>query len=232
MISRTSMADTLGTWRPGRAGTGARAVGLRRGAQDADERVRRALERAGTEHEHEAAAARVLPLDVAHAGHPRLDDAADDVEAHLVADVDAEALVDAVLDRHLELGASAASGACPPRTARSVTSSFGSRSVAVGDRVLAAERAAAAHVGVVFEIDVAAVHAGHAGAQHRNQRPAWRPRCRPRGTRECRRLILLDVDQEHVRALPAARRSRSRDRFDCSARTPRRRSCPARPRAG
>ena len=100
-----------------------------------------------------------LPLDLAHAGHPRLDDAAEDVEAHQIADVDAEALVDALLDRDLELGASAGSGGCPSRTRPSSKRLVRLEVIAVGDHVLARRAPPRPRTScIVLEIDVAAAH--------------------------------------------------------------------------
>ena len=86
------------------------------------------VERPGPEHEHEPAVARVFPLDVADAGDPRLDDAAEDVEAHQVADVDARSARGC--SRSIETSssvASAGSGACPVQNCPVDHVSFGSR---------------------------------------------------------------------------------------------------------
>ena len=79
------------------------------------------------------------------------------------------------------------------------------QAIAIGDHVLAAERAAAADVLIGVEIDVAAAHAGDPRAQHRDQRRHLRAAVEERAKRID--LILLDVDQEHVGAV-ALRRDR------------------------
>ncbi len=71
--------------------------------------MRRLIEHARPEHEHEAAGAAVGPFDAPHAGHARLDDPAHDVEPHRVADVDEEALAQALFDGHLGVAAGVAS---------------------------------------------------------------------------------------------------------------------------
>ena len=77
--------------------------------------------------------------------------------------------------------------------------------VAIGDDVLARERAAAAHVAEVFEVHVAAAHRRHPSAQNGHQTGgrgagilalAQQRLARPR-------LIALDVDDEHVGAAAA-----------------------------
>jgi hypothetical protein len=70
--------------------------------------------------------------------------------------------------------------------------------VAVGDHVLARQRAAAADVLITIEVEVAAANARHARPQHRNQHRIAGPFAQERAHRPD--LILLDVDQEHVRA--------------------------------
>ena len=85
---------------------------------EADERMRRTRKGARVEDEHEPAAARVAPFDVTDAGHPREHLAAEDVEAHVVADMDVEALVNALLDRHFGRGAADLSSALPERPLR------------------------------------------------------------------------------------------------------------------
>ena len=97
--SRTSIADTFGKLRDQVALEAPALGGIHRRLEDADPGLRRLVERARPEDEHEPAAARVLPLHLADARHARLDDPADDVEAHRVADLDLEPLVDALLDR-------------------------------------------------------------------------------------------------------------------------------------
>ena len=74
------------------------AVACRRSADETDKRVWRLSQDAGTENEHEPAAARVLPANAAHARDSCFERTSDDVELHPVADVDAETLVDALLD--------------------------------------------------------------------------------------------------------------------------------------
>ena len=139
-----------------------------------------------------------------------------------------EPLVDALLDRHLGSGASPASAGCPVQNAPSITFSFGLEVVAIGDHVLAAERAAAADVLERVEVD------------RRGRGRRSRARAAPESARRLRRrlrasrnaahgvdLILLDVDQEHVRRRRAAARARTAAAgCDCSERTPRTKKLP------
>ena len=100
--------------------------------------------------------ARVLPLDIAHARDARLKDAAEHVEPHLIADVDPEALVDALLDRHFEQRRVRGQRTLP-RPELAVRDSFvGLEVIAIGDDVLARERPAAPDVLIAVEVDVAA----------------------------------------------------------------------------
>ena len=95
---------------------------------------------------------------------------------------------------------------------------------AIGDGVFAAERAAAAHVLVVLEIELAALRRRRrARAAPAAARGAAPPLVQVRGDRRLDRLhlIALDVEQEHVRRV--RRRcctANCATRFSCSDRTP------------
>ena len=96
------------------------------------------VERSGPEHEHEAAGARVTPVDRAHAGDFRLDRLSEDVEADGVAHLNLEAVAQALLDRDLRRRRRRR---VPERPA--TTRSFALQRGTIGDRVFAGERAAA-----------------------------------------------------------------------------------------
>ena len=133
-ISWKSITDTFGNRSTRSCWNRARAWTSRRALERRDEGLRRLVERAGPEHEHEAAVARIAPVDFADAGDPRADDAAEDVEPHRVADVDAaNRSCRPLLDRHFGFRATARS-----RTRRRRPVSFDFEVVAVGDGVLAA----------------------------------------------------------------------------------------------
>jgi len=74
-----------------------------RALQRSDERLRRLLERARPEHEHEPAGPRVLEIDVANARDLRVHRPPEDVEADDVADADGEALVQPLFHGDLRL---------------------------------------------------------------------------------------------------------------------------------
>ena len=124
---------------------------------------------------------------------------------HLIADVDREALVDALLDRDFLLGIGHECGLpCPELTGRDflVLRQVGS----IGDRIFAGERAAAAHVGIALEVDVASPHARDPGPQRRDdprRRVTLLTRIEQRS--DAVGLIGLDVDEKEIRpALPDA----------------------------
>src|SRR5688572_23045522 len=169
--------------------------GIVRPLHKSDEAVRRLLEHARTEHEHESAGAAVGPFDKPYARHPGADHAAQDVEANRVADVDLERLVDELLDRHFRLIGRRRLPNLPGHHFL-VALELG----AVGDGVFAPQRAAAADVLVVLEIDLAPLDADDTGAQHRQQTRLGGARLlvsRDRGAHPLD-LVLLDVEQEHV----------------------------------
>src|SRR4029077_12400589 len=62
--------------------------------------LRRLIQRTRPEDEHEAAVARLAPLDAANAGDARLDRPPQDVESHGVADVQPGAFGNLAFDRH------------------------------------------------------------------------------------------------------------------------------------
>ena len=129
-------------------------------------------------------------------------------------------------------GASAASGPCPDPELAVDDPFVRLEVIAIGDDVLAGERAAAADVLIAVEVHVAAANAGDPRAQHRNQSRTACAR-RSRNAAHGRDLILLDVDQEHVRRRRVAPPARSAQGGWTAARGRRaRRSCRGRRPAG
>ena len=167
------MTDTFGKLRD-EAGLHARPrVGVARALERRDEGVRRVVEDAGAEHEHEAAGAEVLPVHPADARHARGDDAPQDVEAHLIADVEAACCAGSP--------PRSTPRARPPRPPSShhspaITFSLRLERRTVGHGELARQAAAPAHLLVAVERDVAALHADDPGAQHRDRAAAAAPR--------------------------------------------------------
>ena len=172
------------------------------GAHGREEPVRRALERAGAEHEHESAAAPFAPLDAADAADPRVNRPPEHIEAHDVADVDAEALDDAFFDR--DFGKRTPDLTPVARTSGkrpSISVSFDFELAAIGDRVLARQHAAPLQV-----FDLVEVHAlaRDPRAQHGNEQ-RLRLRRQPLGEKRLHvgGLVLLNVDEKHVRRVLA-----------------------------
>ena len=98
----------------------------------------------------------------------------------------------------------------------------------IGDGELARQAAAAAHVLVALEVDVASAHADDARAQHRNQlRRGVVAVLRDRGARSRRRAAPAGCRAGTCPARPRPSAARSRwSRFACSARTPRMKKVP------
>ena len=95
-------------------------------------------------------------------------------------------------------------------------------------RVLAAERAARAHVLEALEVRLAAADARHARPQHRDQ-PESAGAVRRIGEERAHAvgLVALDVDQEHVGRVRGRSGSRTRSsRLACSDRTPTMKNAP------
>ena len=158
--------------------------------------MRRPFEHAGTEHEHEPALPRIVPVDLADAGDARLDDAPEHVEAH----ADRRAA-----GRH-ERAARPRSTPPPRQTGRrrgqnapSTMRSLAGERIAPGDDELAGDRPVLAHGVDRCEVERAPLDADDARAQHRDE-ARRRRRCRRgrAGYGDAVALILLDVDQEHV----------------------------------
>ena len=147
-----------------------------------------------------------------------------DVEAHRVADVDLEALVDALLDRHFG-GASRSprgSASSDRQNAPSIDLLVRLEVIAIGDRELARERALAADVLEGLEVGVAPAHAGHARAHDRDQ-PRRAGAGALRASRNARTAVHLrrqDLDQEHVGAARPSSSENCCSRLACSERTP------------
>ena len=161
------------------------------------EGLRRLIEHARPEYEHEAAVARVAPLHVPDARHRRVHDAAQDVEVHRVADVDEAALVDALFDRHLR----GRRRPVPELPGRHVLVRF--QVIAVRDGELA--RQASAVATDVFSrrrFGIAAVHGHDTRPQHGNEGRRARAVRRVLEKRAHGiRLIALNIEQEHVGVL-------------------------------
>ena len=104
------------------------------------------------------------------AGDARVDDAPEHIEPHRVADVDVEALVDALLDRNLRgsrfgVGGSAFALVVPEPAGNDALVAL--ERGAIRNRVLARQGAAAAHVLVVLELHFASLHSHDASAENR-----------------------------------------------------------------
>jgi hypothetical protein len=168
-------------------------VGAVRPFERRDEHLRRVVQDTGAEHEHEAAIARVFPVDPPDAGDPGLDLPAEDVEPHRVAQVDREAVVNAFLDRHFRIGRAPLPE--PARRNRFVCL----QTIAVGHGVLARQRASRTHVLECLELRIASGNSGDARAQHGNQ-PERTGASRWFGEKcpDPVHLPPLDVHQEHV----------------------------------
>ena len=95
--------------------------------------------------------------------------------------------------------ASAGSGGCPLQNVPAFSRFVRLEMVAIRDDELAADPAAPPHIGDCFEIDLAAVHGGDTGPQHWNESRLG-PGTRLHEPANAVQLILLDVDEEHVRA--------------------------------
>ena len=137
----------------------------------------------------------VAPFHVADARDPRADHAAQDVEAHRVADMQAGALGDLPLDRHLGLRRRT----LPERALDDALVRL--EMIAIRDGELAAERhPARAHVFHAVEHRLAAGHADDAGPYHRNQlKLAGAVGFVAEKRADALDLPLLHVEEEHVR---------------------------------
>ena len=219
------MTDTFGNCSTRSCWKRARAAAPSGPLQRRDERLRRLLEHARAEHEHEAAVARVAPLDVADARHARRDDPAEDVEAHRVADV--EPRRDRAMLFSIDTSASADG---PFQNAPCDHALVRLEMVAIRDRVLAADRAPRApHVLRRRRALVSLPrHADDPRAQHRDQLKLARRRAPGRReTRARRRPAPAGCRSGTCRArrpTPAARTRSSR--LACSDRTPTMKNAP------
>ena len=127
--------------------------GVVRAFQRRDVGLRRLVESARPEHEHETATARIPPIDLANARDFRIDRAAQNVEPDRVPHVDRESLVDAPLHRHFGIGGRP----MPELTIDELLIRL--EPVAVRDGVLAREGSPRANVLEAFEVRLASADA-------------------------------------------------------------------------
>src|SRR5204862_5722892 len=114
-----------------------------------DKRLRRLLERAGPEYEHEAAAPRIAKINLADASDTRGDDSPQHVEANRIPDVDLKSIVHPLLHRNFRLGR---------RTAPELAGDdpfIRLEVIAIRHGVLTGQRAARTHVFEALELNLA-----------------------------------------------------------------------------
>ena len=96
-----------------------------------DERVRRGVQGARPEDNHETAGSEVAEIHLAEAGHASRHDAAEDIEPYLVPELNVEAPLQAFLDR--DLGLAILGGAIPPFPVHQLLVRFQVRPVGHGE---------------------------------------------------------------------------------------------------
>jgi hypothetical protein len=113
--------------------------------------------------------------------------------------VNTGSFVDALLDRDLQLFGIGGKRWLPAPERPCLQRFVRLEMVAISDDELAADPSAPPHIGDRFEVDLAAVHGGDTGPQYRNEARLG-PGTRLHESANAVQLILLDVDEEHVRA--------------------------------